>query len=88
MPSSCAVSTVQVKPFFDEAAPLSGEQMMAANPYRPWPARITSITPSISRASCGKFIASSTFGQSESMIVPSVPGMWRYTSSVMNGMNG
>ena len=43
MPSSCAVSTVQVKPFFDEAAPLSGEQMMAANPYRPWPARITSI---------------------------------------------
>ena len=51
-------------------------------------ARITSITPSISRASCRKFIASSTFGQSESMIVPSVPGMWRYTSSVMNGMNG
>ena len=43
MPSSCAVSTVQVKPFFDEAAPLSGEQMMAATPYRPWPARITSI---------------------------------------------
>ena len=45
MPSSCAVSTVQVKPFFDEAAPLSGEQMMAANPYRPWSARITSMTP-------------------------------------------
>ena len=43
MPSSCAASTVQVKPFFDEAAPLSGAEMMAANPYRPWPARITSI---------------------------------------------
>ena len=44
MPSSCAVSTVQVRPFSDEPAPLSGAQMMAANPYRPWPARITSIT--------------------------------------------
>ena len=43
MPSSCAVSTVQVKPFFDEAAPLTGAEMMAANPYRPWPARLTSL---------------------------------------------
>ena len=44
MPGSCAVSTVQVRPFADEPAPLSGGQMMMANPYRPWPARITSIT--------------------------------------------
>ena len=44
MPNSCAASTVQVRPFFDEPAPLSGSDMMAANPYRPWPARITSIT--------------------------------------------
>ena len=44
MPGSCAVSTVQVHPFFDEPAPRSGAEMMMANPYRPWPARITSIT--------------------------------------------
>ena len=43
MPSSCAVSTVQVKPLAAEPAPLTGDEMMAANPYRPWPARITSI---------------------------------------------
>ena len=43
MPSSCAVSTVQVHPLEGGPAPLTGEEMMAANPYRPWPARITSI---------------------------------------------
>ena len=44
MPSSCAVSTVQVRPFAGGPAPLSGTEMMMSNPYRPWPARITSIT--------------------------------------------
>lgn len=44
MPNSCAVSTVRVAPVSNEPAPLTGAQMMAANPYRPWPARITSIT--------------------------------------------
>ncbi|MFR1641015.1 MAG: FAD-binding oxidoreductase [Eggerthellaceae bacterium] len=42
MPSSCAVSTVQVKPFFDEAAPCRAADD-GGEPYRPWPARITSI---------------------------------------------
>ncbi|MEG1561752.1 MAG: FAD/NAD(P)-binding protein, partial [Raoultibacter sp.] len=44
MGNSCAVSTVQVAPLSDYVAPLDGTAMMAANPYRPWPARITSIT--------------------------------------------
>lgn len=43
MSNSCAVSTVQVKPFSDDAAPLAGTDLMMSNPYRPWPARITSI---------------------------------------------
>ena len=44
MPSSCAVSTVRVAPHEAGPEPRTGAQMMAANPYRPWPARITSIT--------------------------------------------
>lgn len=44
MPSSCAVRTVQVLPLVEDRAPHDGAAMMAANPYRPWPARITSIT--------------------------------------------
>lgn len=36
--------TVTVEPYAAGADPLSGEALMAANPYRPWPARITSIT--------------------------------------------
>ena len=44
MPSSCAVSTVRVRPFEESPERRSGAQLMAANPYRPWPARITSIT--------------------------------------------
>ncbi len=41
MPSSAVVS---VKPYHAEAHAASGAEMMRANPYRPWPARITSIT--------------------------------------------
>ncbi|MBE6470212.1 MAG: FAD/NAD(P)-binding protein [Coriobacteriaceae bacterium] len=39
-----ALAHVNVNPLgrFDRAA--TGEELMAANPYRPWPARITSIT--------------------------------------------
>lgn len=44
MTNSCALSTVQVSPMGEYRAPLTGEQLMAANPYRPWSARITSIT--------------------------------------------
>ena len=36
--------SVSVSPYTASAEPLSGEELMAANPYRPWPARITSIT--------------------------------------------
>ncbi len=43
MPSSCAISTIKVGPLSDEVVPLTGEELMAANPFRPWPARITSI---------------------------------------------
>ena len=35
--------SVSVSPYTASAEPLSGEELMAANPYRPWPARITSI---------------------------------------------
>ena len=41
MPNSAVIN---VAPFHDTGAPLSGAEMMKANPYRPWPARITSIT--------------------------------------------
>lgn len=37
--------TLEVKSQRSFVAPLTGEQMMAQNPYRPWSARITSITP-------------------------------------------
>ena len=41
MPTATSVNVVP----FHEAGPLSsGAEMMRANPYRPWPARITSIT--------------------------------------------
>ncbi len=43
MPNSCAVSTVHVSPLAEYTPELTGAQMIAANPYRPWPARITSI---------------------------------------------
>ncbi len=39
-----ALKTLSVGPYVAAAEPLSGEELMAANPYRPWPARITSIT--------------------------------------------
>ena len=39
-----AQATVSVGPYVASVEPLSGEQLMAENPYRPWPARITSIT--------------------------------------------
>ncbi|WP_251178787.1 FAD/NAD(P)-binding protein [Adlercreutzia agrestimuris] len=35
---------VEVNPLGNMTAPLTGEELMANNPYRPWPARITSIT--------------------------------------------
>ena len=38
------LKAVTVSPYVAAAEPLSGEELMAANPYRPWPARITSIT--------------------------------------------
>ena len=41
MPSS---QSVRVQPFHDTGAARTGSEMMRANPYRPWPARITSIT--------------------------------------------
>ena len=41
MPSSTAV---EVNPIETASLALSGAEMMEANPYRPWPARITSIT--------------------------------------------
>ena len=44
MPISRSVAAVRVDPVVEGAAPLTGAQMMAENPYRPWPARITSIT--------------------------------------------
>lgn len=43
MPSSCAVSTVQVRPYHENSSVLTGQELMAQNPYRPWPARITAI---------------------------------------------
>lgn len=39
-----AQAIVSVGPYVASVEPLSGEQLMAENPYRPWPARITSIT--------------------------------------------
>ena len=33
-----------VRPFRDAGRTATGAELMAANPYRPWPARITSIT--------------------------------------------
>ena len=44
MPTSCAVQTVQVAPVRESHEPHDGAAMMRANPYRPWLARITSIT--------------------------------------------
>lgn len=42
MPNNANV--VQVTPFRDDGMPAGGAAMMEANRYRPWPARITSIT--------------------------------------------
>lgn len=43
MANSSVVPAVRVSPLGDNTLPLSGEEMMRANPYRPWQARITSI---------------------------------------------
>ena len=42
MPNSA--TTVAVHPYHDAGPELTGAELMRANPYRPWPARITSIT--------------------------------------------
>ncbi len=39
------LQTVHVADLADDATARSGNAIMMANPYRPWPARITSITP-------------------------------------------
>ena len=39
------VQSVHVAPLRDDTVVTAGNQLMMANPYRPWPARITSITP-------------------------------------------
>lgn len=44
MPTSILPSSIEVSSFVDNSVPSDGRLMMAANPYRPWPARITSIT--------------------------------------------
>lgn len=45
MPNSHALMTsVQVEPLDFAHHVKTGEELMAENPYRPWPARITSIT--------------------------------------------
>ena len=44
MPNNIAASAIEVHPFHDAGSPMTGAERMAANPYRPWPARITSIT--------------------------------------------
>ena len=45
MPNSHALTTsVQVQPLNFAHHVKTGEELMAENPYRPWPARITSIT--------------------------------------------
>ena len=44
MSSSLSMSSIEVMPYNGEVQPMTGAEMMAANPYRPWPARITSIT--------------------------------------------
>lgn len=41
---SDVLSSVKISSSTDYSAPLSGEEMMLQNPYRPWPARITAIT--------------------------------------------
>lgn len=40
-----APTKLAVKGHYNYKAPLDGAEMMAANPYRPWSARITSMTP-------------------------------------------
>ena len=42
MPASA--TAVSIHPFRESGRALTGAEMMHANPYRPWPARITSIT--------------------------------------------
>ena len=42
MPASS--TAVSIHPFRESGRALTGAEMMHANPYRPWPARITSIT--------------------------------------------
>ena len=42
MPASA--TAVSIHPFHESGRVLTGAEMMHANPYRPWPARITSIT--------------------------------------------
>ena len=44
MPANADFNPVVVSPYHDEPAAMTGQELMAANPYRPWPARITSIT--------------------------------------------
>ena len=44
MPANTDFNPVVVSPYHDEPAAMTGQELMAANPYRPWPARITSIT--------------------------------------------
>lgn len=43
MATSSAIKTVHTLPTSGWSPSISGEDMMASNPYRPWPARITSI---------------------------------------------
>ena len=44
MPNNVAASAIEVHPFHDAGSPMTGAERMAANPYRPWPARITSMS--------------------------------------------
>ena len=42
--TSVSPSRIEIGPLAEYRQPLSGSQLMQANPYRPWEARITSIT--------------------------------------------
>ena len=41
---SKTASVMEIDPLGDYDYPLDGKQLIDMNPYRPWPARITSIT--------------------------------------------
>ena len=43
MSATPEIEALRVSPYRDGGAPMTGEELIAANPYRPWPARITSI---------------------------------------------